>query len=196
MEIKNNMADNMDYLRIFIATFFENDAENLVKPLLYLDEETALSLRKVLPEKIHLTWKFLGDFSASKTKELIEKVDESAKLIEQTSLNMTALEIWPNRKRPRQIVITSNERSSTINSFYNTLEDGLFKLDIAKESRKFNPHITLARFKKNTKCNRPILQLLENFIPQSLYINNVNIVQSTLSSKGSDYKILYNIPIK
>ena len=65
------MVNKKEFSRLFIATFFEKESLNLVKSLQNLDEETSANLRKVLPEKIHLTWKFIGDFPVNRMQNLV-----------------------------------------------------------------------------------------------------------------------------
>ena len=58
--------------RIFIATFFENKDENLSNIIKELHARPLSHVRIVPEEKLHITWKFLGDIEAYNNEKIFE----------------------------------------------------------------------------------------------------------------------------
>lgn len=173
--------------KLFIATFLGDGNENLCR---LIDELNLLADKdfKVVPmEKIHITWKFIGYVKTSENEKILNIAKSHSHIIKDNNLNFDKLEIWPSKRNPRLITITSRKHDKKFLDYFNNLEENLYKrLKIAKDKEKFIPHITLARVKNNVNLDR--LNLC--FKPFELKINDTNVVQSINNSDGVLYKIL------
>lgn len=185
------MREAEEKSRIFIATFFEEEAETIVDALSGLSEETQKVLKKVPKINIHLTWKFIGEVDVSKQQIISDIVEEHSNLLKGCYLYFDKIAVWPNKRTPRQIVITATEVCSGVNVFYTKIEEDLLqRAEIPKETRAFNTHITLARFRKDCRrtpedCKQIEWKLLKT------PIRHVKVVKSTLTKTGSLFETVY-----
>lgn len=181
----NSEQDN----KLFIATFLESGNENLCKLIDMVSSKNENYLKIVPIEKIHITWKFIGDIDSDENEKIFDIVKEYSHIIKNCSLNFDKLEIWPNSKYPRLLSITSRNHDEKFAEYFNNLEESLYKsLNIKKEKRKFTPHITIARTKSNK--NIGIFKDLE-FEPIKLDIKHTCVVQSINNRNEVLYKSLY-----
>lgn len=176
--------------KLFIATFFEEENKNLRELINKLSSKNENNFRIVPFEKIHITWKFIGDIDLRKNEKIFNIVKKYSHIIKKCTLCFDKLEVWPNLKFPRLSSVTSGSYDEKFKEYFNNLEESLYKdLKIKKEKRKFVPHITIARLKSNK--NIDILKDLV-FEPIQLNIKHTSVVQSINDKNGVLYKRLYN----
>lgn len=175
--------------KIFIATFLNNENENLNELLRKLRSKNEKGIRILPIEQIHITWKFIGFIESDKNERIFETINELSDIVKDCDLIFDTLEIWPNLRNPRLIALVSKNFDAKFKKYFDNLEDSLYKqLKIKKGKSKFKPHITIARLKNNK--NREILKEL-NFEPIKFHINDINVMQSIATKDGVTYKLLY-----
>lgn len=78
------------------------------------------------------------------------------------------------------------------------IENDLVPLGLAKESREFKPHLTLARFKEFHPHDREALKLAyEPDLTAHVHsVNAVTLFQSRLTPNGPIYSVLEKISLK
>lgn len=176
--------------KLFIATFFKNADfifNNLSNKLFFAAET---HLRIIPAEKIHITWKFIGDIDIYENEKIFNIVKKYSQIIKDCSINFDKLEVWPNLKYPRLLTITPSVFDEKFTEYFNNLEEALYKsIKLKKEKRRFIPHITVARMK--TKKNIDLLKKFD-FDPIKLDIKQTSVAQSIYSNNGVLYKQLYN----
>lgn len=176
--------------KLFIATFFEEANQNLCELINKLSSKNKNNFKIVPFEKIHITWKFIGDIDLCENKKIFDIVKEYSHIIKSCTLCFNKIEIWPNLKLPRLLSITPGSYDEKFTEYFNNLEEDLYKnLKIKKEKRRFIPHITIARLKSNN--NIDILKDID-FEPIELNIKHTSVVQSINDKNGVLYKLLYN----
>jgi len=204
--------------RLFIGTFVAQADQQKVAELhrlnSQLDEIWKRKVRWVKPEKLHMTWIFLG----SVTNDLVQPVsDMLANLIakelgtEQERRPMTIAfdkcEVWPDTRKPRQIVLRPTVVDERILNLARTLRTGLlefyFDQSEKEEGRSFRPHVTLLRVERRQepqRFTRPTatrisdIEGLEVALPIVLSLDKIALVESHMG-KNSAYQILHEVPI-
>lgn len=174
--------------KIFIATFFEDDTQNLCKLLEKVATQN-IHLRIVPIEKIHITWKFIGDIPINENEKIFNAIKGHSSIIKNGILKFDKLEIWPNLRNPKLLVLTPSKYSRKFVEYFNEIEENLYiNLNINKDIREFKPHITIARFKQKKDAKR-----LKNIDCQTikLEINKINVVKSSNSANGVSYETLF-----
>jgi len=109
------------------------------------------------PENLHVTLKFIGQWPESRLDELH---DALSSLPPRDSFEVNVDEIcWvPNEGYPRLLWATVSGGDRLL-ELAHEMEERLLALGIAKENRRFTPHVTLARIKKPVPL-RPLQQKL------------------------------------
>ncbi|MFH0703324.1 MAG: RNA 2',3'-cyclic phosphodiesterase [bacterium] len=187
------MRKDCKNMRLFLASFVDFIKIDPKNSFYKIEDYFGCVIKPVKKENIHITWKFIGEIEESYISKIQTKIneiiDKSFKF--QIEIKFQKIEIWPNTRYPRQIVLVGEDIDKKGSAFCRLLNKNLLKIGITEEQKNFNPHITLARFKKQEKIEK-ISYLLEelNFESVLLEFNKIDIVKSTLCQQGSIYEII------
>lgn len=96
------------------------------------------------PEQLHLTLRFIGEVDGGQFADIRDELTGIA--VAPFSLQLDGLGLFPPRGRPR-VLWAGLDRSDDLVRLRNQVESALARVGIARETRKFSPHITLARLK-------------------------------------------------
>lgn len=177
--------------RIFVATFFNDGSQNLCGLIEKLNSKDKNWLKPVPVEKIHITWKFIGNIASVENEKIFNIVKTHSHMLENGVLKFDKLDIWPNLKYPKLLVLTSGKYNNKFKDYFHSLDESLYEtLKIKKEKRKFIPHITVARIKNNISGANEFNSL--DFEPIKLKIKFIQVVESINTSKGVLYKVLFS----
>jgi 2'-5' RNA ligase len=132
-------------------------------------------------EKLHVTLKFLGDVDESKVYEISNMLDKLVHSYSPFKLEFSDFGGFPDLKHPG-VLYVGLSRNSELSKFHSELDQYLSKIGFEKESRRFIPHITLARVKKRIHIREtlPITQSIFN-------ITHIGLIKSELGPEGSVY---------
>ena len=189
--------------RFFIAI---NLAEGIKKEIRRIIEELDSKMHfskqptfRWLPEENwHLTLTFLGGQPEESIIPILESIKsavlnkaESHKL-EPPLIEFEKMLFGPPDRTPRMIWLTTTKQTSEIlGKIKNKLEDLLDKngVKFRKENRKFQGHLTLARFEPLPQKETELLKVGDLiFTPQSL-----DLMESKLFRTGAEYIILEKV---
>ncbi|MGJ3438782.1 RNA 2',3'-cyclic phosphodiesterase [Pseudomonas sp. Je.1.5.c] len=105
--------------------------------------ELGLRSGKPVPaENFHLTLLFLGDVDAAQLPALCAAVDSISRPQAPLRLVLDRLQVWP---RPGVLVLEAEQTPPALRQLVYALEQAALALGIARESRDYRPHLTLAR---------------------------------------------------
>jgi len=140
-----------------------------------------------------LTLFFLGEVHEEKSDEIRECLRAIRKDdIGEIHFTTDEFGAFPNIKHPRVLVCKVNNPDGkvfTLNSrIAGILEDFGYSQD-----KKFSPHITLGRVKKNRELN--LLNLKPKKLNKAFSTNVLFITKSILTFKGSEYEVLESISL-
>lgn len=107
-------------------------------------------------------------------------------------VSLNGVGAFPSPKQAKILWVGVEKGATNLNSLFMALDNKAQNLGFEKEMRKFTPHITFARVKKEK------YRLPENieFSFDSFPVNEVTLFKSTLTPKGSIYEILSEVPLK
>lgn len=147
------------------------------------DDET--NFRWEPKEKIHVTLKFIGDVDQKLLNELIKELSflESFKKLNAELFNFGFF----YRDGSPVILRASLKLDSTADVIVTRLNDELMKFGIKKEKRKFTPHLTLLRIKKNPGQDFINSFAGFNFEPIKFQADTITLFKSELKKTGSQY---------
>lgn len=199
----------MTQKRLFIAINLPDDVKKRISDVVavldaQMDRKAAkdCGFRWLKPENWHLTLYFLGYQSDDAVEPILRSVKEVAKSFSETEIEFENI-IWaPDEKRPRMIWISGAEKTSKdLSGIKNKLEDLLIENGVRfkPESRRYNAHLTLARFSgvgvKDLKID---LSKIEKNIIQKLNFKarSIDLMESELKRSGAEYFTLQKFSFK
>ena len=154
-------------MRLFVAIEVPEAVRLALAELIAKLTPAAPGARWVRAENIHVTLKFIGEVPAAQLEpirkalaEVCRGRSENQAECEPVSMSFKGIGFFPNERRPR-VFWAGMDATPSLAPLAAAIEESLEPLGIARESRPFSPHLTLARFNEP----RPALQLLEAAAP-------------------------------
>ena len=165
---------------------------NLAKALSYKNQ----IIKPIQYENIHLTIKFIGDTKIDEITKINQSIESAAKEIHAFHFSIiNKLEGFPNFLNARILYGVIGKGTSEFTNLFANVEDELERIGIKKEQRKFIPHITIARMKKNINFSNIINELdLKKF--DDLICCKINLYESVLSKEGANYFVIKEFYLK
>ena len=189
-------------IRCFIAVELDQSVKT---ELGHLQKRLAKHLRGnefginwVKPERIHLTLKFLGDVDETLVPEICSAVSEAAEHFGPIEIELSGLGCFPPNDRPGRVLwcgITTG--AETLGELAKAIDLNLGLLDFGPETRKFSPHLTLARIKQSNagKAVRNLVETSPVEIIAGQTVGEITVFQSELTRSGPIYTSLAHVPL-
>jgi 2'-5' RNA ligase len=129
-------------MRLFVALDIDDNIRGRIARFLDGVREFAPDARWARPESLHVTLKFIGE----KSEDDIEKIKRALETIaaDTFEMNFRGCGFFPGVRAPR-VFWVGIQTGSYLSSLAAMVDERLASLDIPKEERAFNPHLTLAR---------------------------------------------------
>lgn len=180
-------------MRSFISLNIDEDVKEKIHKIQnevkdYLGEEKKHFVRWEKKDKFHMTLFFLGDATPDMVNDLIKEL-EFIKLKPDSEIFFYANSIsaFPRLKYSRVLFVDMYNKDKKALELYNKLYDAL-KLFRFKPDKKFHPHITLGRVKRDQKLDLTGLKDTIKF-KIKFSINSFYLMESKLDFRGSEYKV-------
>ncbi len=198
-------------VRLFIGTFVSQESRDKVLAFQRINahiKETA-KLRWLPPEKLHLTWNFLGDVPEGEHPEILAAMTRALTNFQAEQPQASALPavsfsqptLWPDSRQPRVFVLRPSETSPTFDRLALLLRGETAKFCRSSDEAKgyaFNPHVTIARTPQNERAVKLRLEdfvELKNLIPLWLEIAKVELICSHLGNDAQGYVPLHTFSV-
>jgi len=101
-------------------------------------------IRWTRPEGVHLTLKFLGEVAATRLKEVTDALRE-VHAFDPFEIDVRGFGFFPSVRRPR-VFWVGLEAPPALGELAKRVEEAMQALGFPAENRRFQPHLTLARF--------------------------------------------------
>lgn len=139
-------------------------------------------------EKMHITLKFLGEVDEKKLAALQTAAEKTAHAFEPFDLAVADAGAFPREGTPRVLWLGIKDSADVLTRLQRKLEDECAKAGFQKETRKFRPHLTVARIRTPEGSNelRERHEQLE-FQSETFSVNEIVVMQSELLATGSTY---------
>jgi len=144
-------------------------------------------LRWVAPENLHITLRFFGDTDRAQAEDLVgalSRIEAPA-----LSLSIDGVGLFGLNKRQRQKQLYANVRPDTALAHLNRkIEQVAQQVGYAPESRRFHPHVTLARFRKTDdgRLDQFLMANAHLFVPD-FQVAGFTLFESHMLSDGAVY---------
>jgi RNA 2',3'-cyclic 3'-phosphodiesterase len=186
-------------MRLFIALDLDSSIRERIVRFMEGVENFAPDARWIKEESLHVTLKFIGE----QPEAAVEQIKQSLATIQAstTEISFRGYGFFPTPKSAR-VFWVGMEAGPQLASLANAIDEKLIPLGIAKEDRKFSPHLTLARSPGSSgsprrqkryapKLTFQHLQEKLSALPSpefgSMTPREFFLYQSQLSPKGSKY---------
>jgi 2'-5' RNA ligase len=151
--------------------------------------------RWVRLEGVHITLKFIGETPP----DLAERVRVELSSVPSTGpieLHFAGLGFFPTPRRPR-VLWAGITAGVALSGLAGAIEAQLERLGIPRETRDFNPHITLARFDspKGLDALRAALEKLSTPEFGGTTAREFHLYRSVLKRGGAEYTRLASYPV-
>ena len=185
-------------IRTFIAVSLSPSILMSIGKLIRTLQPNIEEVRWVEPKNLHVTLKFLGDVPLNDLPQLIRAVTQSTSQTYSFDLAFQGLGVFPSRETPKTIWIGCQEGSEELSQLAKTIDEGLLTLGFPKEARRFSPHLTIGRVKKQAQESslKQILDEHRNRPFGSCGVSDVQIFSSELTRHGPLYDELASISLR
>jgi 2'-5' RNA ligase len=143
----------------------------------------ALDARWTAPEQFHVTLRFIGDADPAQAADF----EAALNSIEAPSAQCVpyGLDVLPSRRNP-SVLIVGLERRARLLSVYRSVSDALEAKGLEPDSRKYRPHVTLARLDDcPAETVHQFLREHDASDLPSFTANALHLYESTLTSEGA-----------
>jgi 2'-5' RNA ligase len=183
----------MEQIRSFIAIELPDELKaELVQLEARLKSVDQPFVKWVDPYSIHMTLKFLGNVSASSIGEITRAMEEATRGVSSFNLQVGDLGVFPNLRRVQVAWVGLSGEIDKIARLQQRIESSLAPLGFTPESRKFVPHLTLARVRNQASLNER--QRLGELIASTSFkavhnikVDSISLMKSQLTRQGAIY---------
>jgi len=162
-------------------------------------KKTALPVRWVKADNIHLTILFLGSVDEDTTGDIEEKVNVVVKGFSAFKIRLDAVGVFPHWRRPRVIWIGLDGDIGGLSNLRDELQEELKALGFVPEKRPFRAHLTLGRFKGPIDRDENMKWIIDRYsdINSDLYqLNELILYKSDLKPDGPVYTKMATWPLR
>ncbi|MBN1619743.1 RNA 2',3'-cyclic phosphodiesterase [candidate division WOR-3 bacterium] len=146
------------------------------------------SSSKIVPtENIHVTLKFLGEVTEKRFAGLREKAEKASLGISPFTAKTGGYRILGGRVG----CVETEQGGEMFSLVCRSLEEELSEVGFEKEKRKYFPHVTLVRFKKDPIPAKTAVPSTPNF-----EVRSFKLYKSELTPEGAIYTSLEGFPLK
>lgn len=179
-------------MRTFIAFELPSDIKAYLTSVIHAMSSKLKDVKWVNSEGLHITVKFLGEIEDNKIDLIKGGLQHLENKYLPFNLTISQIDAFPNKKRPRVIVVHLKNGIDIMNNIFQDIENYLEKIGFERETRSFRPHITFGRM-------RTPMPLLEKMIPaleeKTFTVNELILFKSTLTNKGAIYDPIWKIKL-
>ncbi len=146
-------------------------------------------IRWVRREQLHITLKFLGELSHDSIAQVIDAL-EPIKHFDPFTIQLEHVGAFPNLAAPRVLWMAGKKGSSELGRVAREVDDVLAdEAGLARDSRKFRPHLTLARL-KYSRLPEELVRKLGEVPVMSWQCRELVLMRSQLTTQGPIYSQL------
>jgi 2'-5' RNA ligase len=192
----------MEQVRSFIAIELPDELKAELSQLearLKLGNQTFA--KWVDPYSIHLTLKFLGSVAVNRIDEITAVMKEAARGIAPFHMEVEELGVFPNLRRVQVVWVGVKGELERLRLLQQRVESGLVPLGFASESRKFTPHLTLARLRNQASPGErqrfgELIASIDFKADHGIQVDCINLMRSQLTREGAIYSRISSVELR
>lgn len=180
-------------IRSFLAFELPSEIKDVVSHT-YEDMTNAHpGVRWVKLENIHLTVVFTGDVLSDYLEPAADAVGEVCKEFGPFRIFLQGAGVFSSGRHPRVLWIGLGGDLERMSDFRDGLQSGLAPFGIKQEPRRFKPHLTVGRFRKEFTAGSRLDTLLSNYqdlTSAACTVHELIMFRSDLKPGGAVYSVL------
>ena len=189
----------VETVRAFVAADLPREViDELARVVSALAGAGIRGLRTVRPEGVHLTLKFLGSVPQSEVPAAASAISSVVRQHRPFTLDIGGFGAYPGDQSPR-VLWAGVSGPEALFRLRANVEESLVPLGFAADSRRWSPHLTLARIRDGTskRDRRLAWKALANLeaISRKTTVSSVSLVASRLTPKGAVYSTVETFKI-
>jgi 2'-5' RNA ligase len=139
----------------------------------------------------HITLKFIGELPCSEAPRLSQASERAKGNLSPFNLSLQGSGTFPGKGTPRVLWLGIDDISGDLGRLQNRLEEECAAEGCAKDERTFQPHLTLARFRKHQGARElATAHKKGGFAAVEFPVSELLFIRSELSSAGSKYSVI------
>jgi 2'-5' RNA ligase len=192
----------MEQVRCFIAIELPDEVRaGLARLQAQLKSGDQPGVKWVDPYGIHLTLKFLGNVDVNRIDPITAAMGEAAQGVSPFPLKVEGLGVFPNLRRVQVVWVGVSGEVDRLAQLQQRLESNLAGLGFAPESRRFTPHLTLARLRDRASLDerQRFGQLIAGTKFEAAYsfqVDAIRLMRSQLTREGAIYSRISSVELK
>jgi 2'-5' RNA ligase len=175
-------------MRVFIAIEISN--EEILKRIQTLQKNLEIDAKPTKIDQIHFTLQFLGEINEKKCEKVKDVLKEIS--FHQFELSLKGIGGFPKLNNPRVIWIGTDKGGQKLSQIAKEIGMKLTILGF-KEDKKFKPHLTIFRIKKEIGDISSSMQEYETAEFGSETVSKIKLKKSVLSPEGPEYSDLLEV---
>jgi len=149
-------------------------------------------------EGMHLTLKFLGEVSEQRVPEIMSSLRKAMEGIGPLGFSVSGVGTFPNPIKARVVWIGLAGDIDKLTRLQVAVENAMVLLGMAREERKFTPHLTLGRIKYIRSRDRwtKTLEEVKDISLPGFEATSVSLMKSELKPSGAVYTEMGRVELK
>ncbi len=154
-------------------------------------------IKWVQPDRIHLTLKFLGDISPQQQSDVEAGLLAALEGVPAFTLQSEGTGAFPSLKRARVYWVGLHSAGQDqLRQLHQQIDLALATRGFPREARRFNPHLTIGRVRRNHGSSDAASAIRDYHFPTlKIPVTHIDLIKSALTPQGPIYTTLLSFPL-
>lgn len=184
-------------MRLFLAFPVDRATREALSVNLENWEKTYRGCSWVPSENLHMTVKFMGDVSPTSRIDIESIVQDNMAGAPAFTLSPAGSGCFPNPRRMK-VLFVAYTVPDWLPGWVKKLDKALESVGLKKDKKKFHPHVTLARIRKQVPARiaEKMLKEVGKVELPDVPVRSLRLMESNLSEEKAQYEVLRSFPLE
>ena len=185
-------------IRSFLAFELPSEIKKMVVRVSGELRKSDLDVKWVKVDNIHLTVVFMGNKKTEDIEAIGDAAQKACLKYGVFDISLKGMGFFPNSRNPRVLWLGLHGDLDRMSYFRDALQKHLKPFGIKEEKRRFKPHLTLGRFRKQKKMDSRLDDLVleyKDLTSPSCPLKELILFKSDLKPGGAEYTKLETWPL-
>ncbi|MDY6971941.1 MAG: RNA 2',3'-cyclic phosphodiesterase [Thermodesulfobacteriota bacterium] len=150
-------------IRSFLAFELPEEIKGIISRISEEMRRFPLDVKWIRPDNIHLTVLFMGNILTDDLREMGDRINGICMRYAPFCFSLNGAGVFSNRRNPRILWVGVDGDIERMSYFRDALQKHLGPFGVKREKRRFNPHLTLGRFRKGGAPTFHLDELLSRY---------------------------------